>query len=108
MLTIIEVRAAQPKNKNYLLNDGSGLFLRVEPSGAKRWVLNRSIKGQHVSKVLGIFPDMTLKDARLEAQRLSVELRALKATKAVDFLYFSGQFLLLLHFLHLFQYSELV
>lgn len=86
MLTIIEVRAAQPKNKNYLLNDGSGLFLRVEPSGAKRWVLNRSIKGQHVSKVLGIFPDMTLKDARLEAQRLSVELRALKATKAVDFL----------------------
>lgn len=86
MLTIIEVRAAQPKNKNYLLNDGSGLFLRVEPSGAKRWVLNRSIKGQHVSKVLGIFPDMTLKDARLEAQRLSVELRALKVTKAVDFL----------------------
>lgn len=86
MLTIIEVRAARPKNKNYLLNDGSGLFLRVEPSGAKRWVLNRSIKGQHVSKVLGIFPDMTLKDARLEAQRLSVELRALKVTKAVDFL----------------------
>lgn len=86
MLTIIEVRAAQPKNKNYLLNDGSGLFLRVEPSGAKRWVLNRSIKGQHVSKVLGTFPDMSLKDARLEAQRLSVELRALKATKAVDFL----------------------
>lgn len=86
MLTIIEVRAAQTKNKNYLLNDGSGLFLRVEPSGAKRWVLNRSIKGQHVSKVLGIFPDMTLKDARLEAQRLSVELRALKATKTVDFL----------------------
>lgn len=86
MLTIIEVRAAQPKNKNYLLNDGSGLFLRVEPSGAKRWVLNRSIKGQHVSKVLGIFPDMTLKDARLEAQRLSVELRALKVTNAVDFL----------------------
>jgi integrase len=86
MLTIIEVRAAQPKNKNYLLNDGSGLFLRVEPSGAKRWVLNRSIKGQHISKVLGIFPDMTLKDARLEAQRLSVELRALKVTKAVDFL----------------------
>lgn len=86
MLTIIEVRAAQPKNKNYLLNDGSGLFLRVEPSGAKRWVLNRSIKGQHVSKVLGIFPDMTLKDARLEAQRLSVELRALKVTKVLDFL----------------------
>lgn len=86
MLTIIEVRAAQPKNKNYLLNDGSGLFLRVETSGAKRWVLNRSIKGQHVSKVLGMFPEMGLKDARLEAQRLSVELRALKVTKAVDFL----------------------
>lgn len=86
MLTIIEVKAAQPKNKTYLLNDGSGLFLRVEPSGAKRWVLNRSIKGQHVSKVLGMFPEMSLKDARLEAQRLSVELRALKVTKAVDFL----------------------
>lgn len=86
MLTIIEVKAAQPKNKTYLLNDGSGLFLRVEPSGAKRWVLNRSIKGQHVSKALGVFPEMSLKDARLEAQRLSVELRALKVTKAVDFL----------------------
>lgn len=86
MLTIIDVRSAQPKNKNYLLNDGAGLFLRVETGGAKRWVLNRSIKGQHVSRVLGTFPDMSLKDARLEAQRLSVELRALKATKAVDFL----------------------
>lgn len=85
MLNIIQVRAAKAREKVYTLNDGAGLFLRVETNGTKRWVFNRSVKGQHVSRQLGLFPDMTLREARLEAQRLSVELRTLKVVKAVDF-----------------------
>jgi len=75
MLTIIDVRSARPREKVYMLNDGAGLFLRVETNGTKRWVFNRSVKGQHVSRQLGLFPAMSLKEAREEAQRLSVELR---------------------------------
>lgn len=86
MLNIIQVRSARPRDKAYMLSDGAGLFLRVEVNGTKRWIFNRSVKGQHVSRQLGVFPDMTLKEAREEAQRLSVELRTLKVSKSVDFL----------------------
>ena len=85
MLNIIQVRSARPREKVYMLGDGAGLFLRVEVNGTKRWIFNRSVKGQHVSRQLGVFPDMTLKQAREEAQRLSVELRSVRRLNDPDF-----------------------
>lgn len=76
MLNIIQIRAARPKDKPYTLNDGDGLFLRVEPSGIKRWIFNRSVKGVHVSRKLGRFPELSLKDARGMAYNLYQELKA--------------------------------
>ena len=85
MLNISEVRGAKPKDKAYQLSDGAGLLLRVETNGTKRWVLNRSIRGVRVSRQLGIFPEMSLREARLEAQRLYLEIKASGITKAVTF-----------------------
>lgn len=36
-LTNIEIKNAQPKDKEYVMSDGSGLVILVKPSGAKLW-----------------------------------------------------------------------
>lgn len=33
MLTELQVKAAKPKEKSYMLRDDKGLYLRVDPSG---------------------------------------------------------------------------
>jgi hypothetical protein len=39
-LTHTEVSQAKPKAKEYSLMDGSGLKLRIAPSGSKIWLFN--------------------------------------------------------------------
>lgn len=54
-----------------LLEDGAGLRLLITDRGAKRWVLRLTINGRRVNRGLGVYPEVTLEDARLKA----VELR---------------------------------
>ena len=63
-------KGAKPKEKEYLLGDGDGLFLRVRPTGAKDWLFKyKSSTG--IKKIgLGSYPDRTLASAREEANRL--------------------------------------
>ncbi len=35
MLTFLEIKKTQPKDKEYNLADGNGLYLRILPSGIK-------------------------------------------------------------------------
>lgn len=39
-LTAKAVEKAVPRNKEYKLHDGDGLFLRVRPSGAQGWLFS--------------------------------------------------------------------
>jgi integrase len=50
--------------------DGGGLYLQVDPSGAKRWVLRVVIKGRRHELGLGGLSWVPLADAREEAARL--------------------------------------
>src|SRR5687767_10956761 len=50
--------------------DGNGLYLFVEPSGAKRWMLRTVISGRRCDVGLGSVQLVPLKDAREEAGRL--------------------------------------
>ena len=50
--------------------DGLGLLLRVEPSGAKRWVLGTTVNGRRRDIGLGSARDVTLREARDEATAL--------------------------------------
>lgn len=50
--------------------DGNGLYLVVEPSGAKRWILRTVIKGKRSDIGLGSVALVSLADAREEAARL--------------------------------------
>ena len=39
MLSEAQIKSAKPKIKKYLLNDSRGLYLRVDPSGRKYWLM---------------------------------------------------------------------
>ena len=50
--------------------DGSGLLLRVEPSGAKRWVLRITVGGRRRDIGLGSAREVSLREARERAHDL--------------------------------------
>jgi integrase len=91
-LTDIQVRTAKPKAKDYKLTDGDGLYLLVTAGGGKRWRLKYRFNGKEKLLALGIYPDISLLEARNrrhEARNLvangidpSAEKKAVKEAKA--------------------------
>jgi len=57
-------RNAKPKTKPYKIADGEGLFLLITPSGGKYWRLKYFFAGKEKLLALGVYPDITLADAR--------------------------------------------
>ena len=62
-LTAVKVKSAGPG----FYSDGGGLYLRVDPSGARRWVQRVTISGKQRNLGLGGWPDVSLSDAREKA-----------------------------------------
>lgn len=58
------VRNSRPKPKPYKISDGEGLFLLVMPSGSKYWRLRYFFGGKEKLLALGVYPEITLADAR--------------------------------------------
>ena len=72
-LTDIKVRTAKPTDKQYKLTDGSGMHLLVHPNGSKYWRLQYRYDGKQKMLALGVYPEITLADARArrdEARKL--------------------------------------
>lgn len=63
-LTDIAVRSAKPKDKPYKLSDGAGMHLYVIPSGGKYWRYQYRFAGKQKMLALGVYPDISLADAR--------------------------------------------
>lgn len=73
MLTDIKIRGAKPREKPYKLSDQQGLYLLINPAGSRWWRLKYRIDGREKSLALGVYPEVTLKEARDkkdEARRL--------------------------------------
>ena len=64
------IKNAKPSNKVQKLADGGGLFLYIEPNHSKRWRYRFQFEGKEQLLSLGIYPDVKLKQARLERDRL--------------------------------------
>lgn len=72
MLTVTAIKNAKPKEKQYKLFDGGGLFLLVTPSkkklpqqgGGKWWRLKYRFNGKEKLLSLGTFPEVSLAEAR--------------------------------------------
>ena len=63
-LTDTAVRNAKPGDKPVKMFDERGLFLIVTPAGGKWWRLRYSFDGKEKLLSLGVYPDVSLKDAR--------------------------------------------
>ena len=68
-LSATQVKEAKPKEKEYYLVDGQGLKLRIKPNGSKSWLLNylKPISKKRTNLSLGMYPDLSLANARKEA-----------------------------------------
>lgn len=78
-LTKLSIEATKPGAKRLKLFDGSGLYLQIEPNGSRWWRLKYRIAGKEKLLSLGVYPGVTLKDARQQRD----DARALIA-KGVD------------------------
>lgn len=72
-LTDLAVRNAKPGSKTVRLRDERGLYLEISPKGGKWWRFRYMLKGKANMLSLGVYPDISLKDARIrrdEARKL--------------------------------------
>ena len=72
-LTDNAIRNAKPRDKAFKLFDGGGLFVLVTPTGQRWWRLKYRHEGKEKGLALGVYPKVTLKDARArtaDARRL--------------------------------------
>jgi integrase len=63
-LSDAKARNAKPRTKPYKLADGEGLFLVIMPSGSKYWRMRYFFAGKEKLLALGVYPEVTLTDAR--------------------------------------------
>lgn len=65
-LTNTAVKQAKPKDKEYSLNDGDGLALRIKITGAKQWIFNyyRPFSKKRANISFGQYPEVSLAEAR--------------------------------------------
>ncbi|MEJ8324427.1 integrase arm-type DNA-binding domain-containing protein [Kosakonia sacchari] len=63
-LTARQVSTAKPQDKPYKLSDGGGMYLLVNPNGSRYWRLKYRYAGKEKLLALGVYPDVTLADAR--------------------------------------------
>jgi integrase len=65
-LTPSAVANAKPKAEPYRMPDGRGMFLLVQPNGARWWRMEYRRPGTHKKNMLslGVYPDVSLRKAR--------------------------------------------
>lgn len=72
----MQIRRAKPEAKAYTLGDGQGLSLLVEPNGSKSWRFRYRYAGKPKMISLGVYPTITLAEARSrrdEARKIVAE-----------------------------------
>ena len=63
-LTDKQIKNIKPKEKDFKLSDGGGLYLLVTLSGGKHWKLKYYFDGKEKKLSLGTYPNITLLQAR--------------------------------------------
>ena len=63
-LTDTAIRSAKPRGRPYKLFDSRGLYLAVQPSGARWWRFKFRLQGREKLLSLGVYDDVSLAKAR--------------------------------------------
>jgi integrase len=75
-LTAIGIKNAQPGPNPKRLWDADGLYLEISPAGGKWWRLKYRFAGKEKRLALGVFPAVSLQDARAKRDDTRKLLRA--------------------------------
>jgi integrase len=67
-LTDTAIKSTKPKDAPYKLSDGGGMYLLVKPNGGKYWHLAYRFNNKQKLLALGVYPEVSLKDARLKRE----------------------------------------
>lgn len=70
----IAYRSAKPKEKDYSISDGGGLFLFVGTTGSKLWRFVYTFDGKRKKIAFGAYPDTTLENARRKADEARAKI----------------------------------
>jgi hypothetical protein len=73
-LTSVKLRGLKPKEKQYQVFDGGGLYLEVSPNGSKLWRIQKRVNGKTHRISLGKYPAIDLKTAREKRAALEANL----------------------------------
>jgi integrase len=73
-LSEVKVRNAKPQANEYKLFDGGGLFLLITPSGGKLWRFRYLFDKKEKKLSLGVYPEISLLDARKQRDEARSQL----------------------------------
>lgn len=66
-LTALQIKASKPADRPFTLSDSSGLALLVKPNGSKYWHFRYTYQGRAARMSLGVYPHISLQEARERA-----------------------------------------
>lgn len=68
LLDDLTIKAARPRDNEYTLRDGNGLFLLIHPNGGKYFHLRTTLHSKPKKIQLGTYPELSLSEARGQAR----------------------------------------
>jgi len=58
------MRSLKPRDKIYRKFDERGLYLEVTPNGGRYWRIKYRVDGREKRLAIGVYPEVTLREAR--------------------------------------------
>ena len=59
------IKKANSSTKTIKISDGGGMYLQIHPNGSQYWRMNCRINGKQITLSFGIWPDVSLAQARM-------------------------------------------
>ena len=63
-LVTSQIKEAKPRSTDYKMSDGGGMYLLVKRNGSKYWRMDYRFRGKRKTLALGVYPVVSLKEAR--------------------------------------------
>ncbi len=73
-LVNIQVKEAKPHATDYKMADGGGLYILIKRNGSKYWRFDYRFGGKRKTLALGVYPTVSLKDAREKLRKAKILL----------------------------------
>ena len=75
-LTNTHIKAAKSRSSAYKMAEGGGMCLLVKKNGHKYWRLDYRFRGKRKTLALGVYPEVSLKDAREKRRKARIQLES--------------------------------